>query len=121
MLTAASPQRRALLVQELERRWPGCGAHTKRNQITKRDDVVWNDLLAPQVQADIRSYVAGWETGMDAALRLVADAAPFSDAPTSAPGKRPGDHRIPISSRQRQEVARAHLESLFVDGKATES
>lgn len=111
---------RALLIQAMERRWPGCGAHTKHNQNTKRDDVVWSHLLASPVQADIRSYVAGWEAGIDAVTRFVADAVPFKDAPASTDRKRPSDDRAPVSSRQRQEVARAKLESLFAGGEAAE-
>lgn len=69
-------RRRALLIQELERQWPGCGAHTKRNQVTKQDDVVWSLLLPKHVDAEIRVYVRGWNAAMDDARRVVAGASP---------------------------------------------
>lgn len=111
-------RRRALLIQELERQWPGCGAHTKRNQITKQDDVVWSLLLPKHVEAEIRVYVRGWNAAMDDARRVVAAASPLegSDIPAAAPNNghgartiRPPGRRDPMAAR----AARAGLESLF--------
>lgn len=111
-------RRRALLIQELERQWPGCGAHTKRNQLTKHDDVVWSLLLPKHVDAEIRVYVRGWNAAMDDARRVVAAASPLegSDIPAAAPNSghgpratRPPGRRNPVTAR----AARAGLESLF--------
>lgn len=117
-------RRRALLIQELERQWPGCGAHTKRNQLTKQDDVVWSLLLPKHVDAEIRVYVRGWNAAMDDARRVVAAASPLegSDIPASSPrnahsprASRYPVHRDPVAAR----VARAGLENLF-DGSGRE-
>lgn len=111
-------RRRALLIQELERQWPGCGAHTKRNQLTKQDDVVWSLLLPKHVDAEIRVYVRGWNAAMDDARRVVAAASPLegSDIPVAAANSghgpraaRPPSRRDPVAAR----AARAGLESLF--------
>lgn len=111
-------KRRALLIQELERQWPGCGAHTKRNQLTMQDDVVWSLLLPKHVDAEIRVYVRGWNAAMDDARRVVAAASSLdgSDIPAtsskSAHGQasnRPPGRRDPMTAR----AARAGLESLF--------
>ena len=111
-------RRRALLIQELERQWPGCGAHTKRNQLTKQDDVVWSLLLPKHVDAEIRAYVRGWNAAMDDARRLVAAASPLEGGDihaTSAPARhdartnRSPSHPNPAAAR----AARAGLESLF--------
>lgn len=111
-------RRRALLIQELERQWPGCGAHTKRNQLTRQDDVVWSLLLPKHVDAEIRVYVRGWNAAMDDARRVVAAASPLegSDIPAAAPStghgarmSRPPSRRDPTTAR----AARAGLESLF--------
>lgn len=113
-------RRRALLIQELERQWPGCGAHTKRNQLTRQDDVVWSLLLPKHVDAEIRVYVRGWNAAMDDARRVVASASPLegSDIPaTMQPiryGPRPSGsttRRDPAAAR----AARSGLESLFAD------
>lgn len=112
-------RRRALLIQELERQWPGCGAHTKRNQLTKQDDVVWSLLLPKHVDAEIRVYVRGWNAAMDDARRVVASASPLkgSDIPAAPPtgyGHKPygpASRRDPAAAR----AARSGLESLFVD------
>ncbi|APX75807.1 hypothetical protein BUW96_13635 [Achromobacter insolitus] len=113
-------RRRALLVQELERQWPGCGAHTKRNQLTRQDDVVWSLLLPKHVDAEIRVYVRGWNAAMDDAQRVVAAASPLegSDVPAtpaqaaSGPrGNRPPGRRDPAAAR----AARNSLEALFAD------
>ncbi|KAJ8136141.1 hypothetical protein OY671_010646, partial [Metschnikowia pulcherrima] len=53
-----------------------CGAHTKRNQLTKQDDVVWSSLSPKHVDAEIRVYVRGWNAAMDDARRVVAAASP---------------------------------------------
>lgn len=111
-------RRRALLIQELERQWPGCGAHTKRNQLTRQDDVVWSLLLPKHVDAEIRVYVRGWNAAMDDARRLLAAASPLEggdilaastparhDARTGRSPSRPN----PAAAR----AARAGLESLF--------
>lgn len=111
-------RRRALLIQELERQWPGCGAHSKRNQLTKQDDVVWSLLLPKHVDAEIRVYVRGWNAAMDDARRVVAAASPLegSDIPAAsghnAHGQRtsrPPGRRDPMAAR----TARAGLERLF--------
>lgn len=111
-------RRRALLIQELERQWPGCGAHTKRNQLTRQDDVVWSLLLPKHVDAEIRLYVRGWNAAMDDARRVVAAASPLegSDIPASSPRNahsprtsRYPAHRDPVAAR----LARAGLENLF--------
>lgn len=112
-------RRRALLIQELERQWPGCGAHTKRNQITKQDDVVWGLLLPKHVDAEIRVYVRGWNAAMDDARRVVASACPLegSDIP-AAPPTRYGHKPYGLPARRDPAAARAArsgLESLFVD------
>ncbi|WMD23069.1 hypothetical protein RAS12_12045 [Achromobacter seleniivolatilans] len=110
--------RRALLIQELERQWPGCGAHSKRNQLTRQDDVVWNLLLPKHVDAEIRVYVRGWNAAMDDARRVVAAASPLecSDIPAAGPNNghgartnRPLGRRDPMTAR----AARAGLERLF--------
>jgi hypothetical protein len=112
-------RRRALLIQELERQWPGCGAHTKRNQLTKQDDVVWSLLLPKHVDAEMRVYVRGWNAAMDDARRVVASASPLegSDIPAASPSTYSHrDYRTP--SRRDPSTARAArngLESLFVD------
>lgn len=114
-------KRRALLIQELERQWPGCGAHTKRNQLTRQDDVVWSLLLPKHVDAEIRVYVRGWNAAMDDARRMVAAASPLegSDVPAAQPqaaygprGNRPLGRRDPAVTR----AARNSLEALFADG-----
>ncbi|MEN4919681.1 hypothetical protein ABE485_13475 [Achromobacter spanius] len=113
-------RRRALLIQELERQWPGCGAHSKRNQITKQDDVVWSLLLPKHVDAEIRVYVRGWNAAMDDARRVVAAASPLegSDIPVATqkggqgPRTSPPGYRDPVAAR----AARAGLESLFDKG-----
>lgn len=74
---------RALLIQTMERRWPRCGAHTKRGAL------VWSDLLAGDVQREISTFVAGWDEGIAAAVRIMQEAAPFEDAEIPAPGLRP--------------------------------
>lgn len=111
-------RRRALLIQELERQWPGCGAHTKRNQVTKQDDVVWSLLLPKHVDAEIRVYVRGWNAAMDDARRVIAAASPLEgcDIPAAAPNSghgpratRPPGRCDPVAAR----AARAGLESLF--------
>lgn len=111
-------RRRALLIQELERQWPGCGAHTKRNQLTKQDDVVWSLLLPKHVDTEIRVYVRGWNAAMDDARRVIAGASPLegSDIPVAAANSghgpraaRPPGRRDPVAAR----AARAGLESLF--------
>lgn len=111
-------RRRALLIQELERQWPGCGAHTKRNQLTRQEDVVWSLLLPKHVDAEIRVYVRGWNAAMDDARRVVASASPLegSDIPAATPNhghgartSRPPGRRDPTTAR----AARAGLESLF--------
>lgn len=111
-------RRRALLVQELERQWPGCGAHTKRNQLTKQDDVVWSLLLPKHVDAEIRVYVRGWNAAMDDARRVIAGASPLEggDLPVAtAPAahgyrsNRPPGRKDPAAARQ----ARSNLEALF--------
>lgn len=111
-------RRRALLIQELDRQWPGCGAHTKRNQVTKQDEVVWSPLLPKHVDAEIRVYVRGWNAAMDDARRVVAAASPLegSDIPVAAANSghgpratRPSARRDPVAAR----AARAGLESLF--------
>lgn len=112
-------RRRALLIQELERQWPGCGAHTKRNQLTKQDDVVWSLLLPKHVDAEIRVYVRGWNAAMDDARRVVASASPLegSDIP-AAPPTAHGHKSYGSSARRDPDAARAArsgLESLFVD------
>ncbi|MEB3098806.1 hypothetical protein VCS63_23420 [Achromobacter sp. D10] len=113
-------RRRALLIQELERQWPGCGAHTKRNQLTKQDDVVWSLLLPKHVDAEIRVYVRGWNAAMDDARRVVAAASPLegSDIPAALPqtayghpANRPPGRRDPAAARR----ARSNLEALFED------
>jgi len=114
-------RRRALLIQELERQWPGCGAHTKRNQLTKQDDVVWSLLLPKHVDAEIRVYIRGWNAAMDDARRVVAAASPLedSDIPVAAPplaafghrANRPLGRRDPAAAR----AARSGLESLFAN------
>lgn len=114
-------RRRALLIQELERQWPGCGAHTKRNQLTKQEDVVWSLLLPKHVDAEIRVYVRGWNAAMDDARRVVAAASPLegSDIPAATQNGgqgprtiRPSGRRDPVAAR----AARAGLESLFDKG-----
>lgn len=112
-------RRRALLIQELERQWPGCGAHTKRNQLTKQYDVVWSLLLPKHVDAEIRMYVRGWNAAMDDARRVVAAASPLegSDIP-AAPPTRHGHKSYGSPARRDPAAARAArsgLESLFVD------
>ncbi|MBN9642525.1 MAG: hypothetical protein J0I68_28620 [Achromobacter sp.] len=111
-------RRRALLIQELERQWPGCGAHTKRNQLTKQDDVVWSLLLPKHVDAEIRVYVRGWNATMDDARRVIAGASPLegTDIPVTAVstsysqrGSRPPSRKNPAAARQ----ARSNLEALF--------
>lgn len=111
-------RRRALLIQELERQWPGCGAHTKRNQVTKQDDVVWSLLLPKHVDAEIRVYVRGWNAAMDDARRVVAGASPLegTDIPVAAVptsygprASRPPSRKDPATARQ----ARSNLEALF--------
>ncbi|WP_334159776.1 hypothetical protein [Achromobacter insolitus] len=111
-------RRRALLIQELERQWPGCGAHVKCNQVTKQEDIVWSLLLPKHVDAEIRVYVRGWNAAMDDARRIVAAASPpqGSDIPASSPrnahsprASRYPAHRDPVAAR----VARAGLENLF--------
>lgn len=111
-------RRRALLIQELERQWPGCGAHTKRNQLTKQDDVVWSLLLPKHVDAEIRVYVRGWNAAMDDARRVVASASPLEG--TDIPAAPPNSRDSPRTYRQRgrrdpmaARTARAGLESLF--------
>ena len=113
-------RRRALLIQELERQWPGCGAHTKRNQLTRQEDVVWSLLLPKHVDAEIRVYVRGWSAAMDDARRVVASASPLegSEIPATTPPMRYG-HK-PYGSPARRDpaaarAARSGLESLFVD------
>lgn len=111
-------RRRALLVQELERQWPGCGAHTKRNQLTKQDDVVWSLLLPKHVDAEIRVYVRGWNAAMDDARRVIAGASPLegTDTPVAAVptnygqrASRPSSRKDAATARQ----ARSNLEALF--------
>ncbi|OAD12270.1 hypothetical protein [Achromobacter insolitus] len=113
-------RRRALLVQELERQWPGCGAHTKRNQLTKQDDMVRSLLLPKHVDAEIRVYVRGWNAAMDDARRVVASASPLegSEIPATTLPMRyspkpsgSATRRDPAAAR----AARSGLESLFVD------
>jgi hypothetical protein len=106
-----SARRRALLVQALERHWPGCKAHTKR------DAVVVSELLAPQVRHEIGMYIAGWRAGTDAVLRVLQDELPFSGVDHPAMTDRPGRATpAPQSTgrrRERSAAARAGLESLF--------
>lgn len=113
-------RRGALLIQELERQWPGCGAHTKRNQLTRQDDVVWSVLLPKHVDAEMRVYVRGWNAAMDDARRVVAAASPLegSDIPVAPPqaayrsrDHRPPGRRDPAATR----AARNNLEALFAD------
>lgn len=111
-------RRRALLIQELERQWPGCGAHTKRNQLTKQDDVVWSLLLPKHVDAEIRIYVRGWNAAMDDARRVVAAASPLegSDIPVAAANSGHGPRAARLPGRRdpaAARAARAGLESLF--------
>lgn len=111
-------RRRALLIQELERQWPGCGAHIKRNQVTKQEDVVWSQLLPKHVDAEIRVYVRGWNAAMDDARRVMAAASPLEggDIPAAprpaacrSRDNRPPGRRDPAAAR----VARNGLEALF--------
>jgi hypothetical protein len=76
ILTAMRQNGRALLIQALERQWPGCGAHTKRDQKTRADKVVWSELLPAKLQDEIRAFIDGWNAAMDAALRIVVNAVP---------------------------------------------
>lgn len=119
-------RRRARLVQELERQWPGCGAHTKRNQVTKQDDVVWSPLLPKHVDAEIRVYVRGWNAAMDDARRVVAAASSIegNDIPAVTPpaayghtANRPPGRRDPAAARQ----ARSNLEALFENVGGTDA
>lgn len=119
---------RALLIQAMERRWPGCGAHTKRHQVSGRDELVWSGLLAPDVQRDMRAFSAGWDEGVATAVRIMQDAAPFQDGDWPASAGRPNHQQTtgkPRGSRATpaaQAVARrddravaalASLQSLF--------
>lgn len=111
-------RRRALLIQELERQWPGCGAHTKRNQFTKQDDVVWSLLLPKHVDAEIRVYVRGWNAAMDDARRVIAGASPLegSDIPVTAVPTSYGQRASRPPSRKDLAAARqalSNLEALF--------
>jgi hypothetical protein len=117
---------RALLIQTMERRWPRCGAHTKRNQVSRRDELVWSGLLAPELQREIRAFVDGWEEAIAAAGRILQEAAPFEDAGLpearrAEGGQRP-DRGRRVSNPAAQGVPRrdhraaealAGLESLF--------
>lgn len=113
-------RRRTLLIQELERQWPGCGAHVKRNQVTKQEDIVWSLLLPKHVDAEIRVYVRGWNAAMDDARRVMAAASPLEggDIPAAprpaayrSRDNRPSGRREPAAAR----AARNGLEALFAD------
>lgn len=101
---------RELLVRELERHWPGCGAHHKRNHKTRKMEMVWSTLLPPQVQSDIRAFICGWDSAMEAALRIVVNA---DCSPPNAPRAQP--------CGRRQSAARERAESLFSGGGDDES
>lgn len=114
-------RRGALLIQELERQWPGCGAHSKRNQLTKQDDVVWSLLLPKHVDTEIRKYVRGWNAAMGDTRRLVASASPLegSDIPAAAvsatyahKSNRPLGRRNPAAARAARNVStrQTHIE-----------
>ncbi|CUJ67993.1 Uncharacterised protein [Achromobacter sp. 2789STDY5608628] len=122
----------ARLAQELERRWPGCGAHVKRNQTTGVYEVVWSALLSPQVSALIGAYVDAWRECLHFARNLAQDVTPFTDGPAlptparrgQAADNRPARRQIPAGhpSPGRHDVAaaaRANLEKLF-EGPARE-
>lgn len=124
----------AQLVQELERRWPGCGAHTKRHHTTGAYDVVWNGLLAPDVDARIGAYVDGWLACLKFSVRAAQDASPFADGSVPAARSNGGPAagyrterrstpagRPPARRGEAAEVARARLESLFEDSPGGES
>ncbi|OZI31763.1 hypothetical protein CAL29_28245 [Bordetella genomosp. 10] len=121
-------RRRAMLIQALEERWPGCGAHSKRDQQTAKTVIVISDALLSGVQRQIHAYIDGWEAGGAAMLACLQAAAPFPDVDTAAlaRGQRQGSvprrprarGAIPApKGRQRQESraaeARANLEALF--------
>lgn len=116
----------AKLIQELERQWPGCGAHVKRNQATGVYDVVWSRLLAPSVSALIAAYVEAWRECLRYSLHVAHEAAAFPGEAVAdsfqrrnkAAGWRPQRRREPADPQGVRrydvaEAARANLESLF--------
>src|SRR5690606_12067528 len=123
----------AQLIQELERRWPGCGAHTKRNQATGAYDVIWSGLLPRDGSASIGAYVDGWRECLKFSVRMVQDASPFVGEAvpiaradrTHAVTERGQRRQTPASPPARRDeaavLARARLEAQFGEPSGGES
>lgn len=116
----------AKLIQELERQWPGCGAHVKRTQVTGVYDVVWSQLLAPSVSALIGAYVEAWRECLSYSLHVAHEAAAFPGEAvvdsfqrrSKEAGRRSLRRREPatpqgVRRHNAEATARANLERLF--------
>ncbi|MYZ44184.1 hypothetical protein [Schauerella aestuarii] len=94
--------RRPCLVRALERRWPGCNAHMKRNVASNTFQLEYNRRSPAGESGEISAFEAGWEEALREARNMLAALSPFED----------GEKRHQAAMRRAQ-AARSELEGLF--------